>query len=75
MELFRFPVESFPRRHLRLLSCRFVELLTFFGKLACGGVRGLDLVGCWEDREGEVLRVSFFICLCEYMRLQNVETV
>ena len=58
MELFRFPVESLPLRLLRPLSCRFVELLIFFGKLVRGGVRGLGLVGCWEDREGGVLRVS-----------------
>ena len=75
MELFRFPVESLPLRLLRGLSCRFVELLIVFGKLLRGGVRGLGLVGCWEDREGGVLRVSSFICLCEYMGLQDVETV
>jgi len=48
MELFGLPVESLPLRFLRRRSCRFVELVIFFGKL----VRGLSLVGCWEDREG-----------------------
>jgi hypothetical protein len=38
---------SFPLRLLRPLSCRFVELLIFFGKLVRGEVCGLGLVGCW----------------------------
>ena len=66
---------SFPLRLLRPLSCRFVELLIFFGKLVRGGVRGLGFVGCWEDREGGGPEGVFFICLCESMRLQDVETV
>jgi len=57
------------------LPCRFVELLIFFGRLVRGGVRGLGFVGCWEDREGGGPEGVFFICLCESMRLQDVETV
>jgi hypothetical protein len=67
VQLFRFPVESLLLKLLRPLACRFVELLIFLGKLVRGGVRGLGLVGCWEDREGGVLRVS---SLYAHMRLQ-----
>ena len=75
MELFRFPVESLPLRLLRPLSWRFVELLIFFGKLVRGGVRGLGLVGVLGRSGGRGPEGIFFICLCEPMRLQDVETV
>jgi hypothetical protein len=42
------------------LSCRFVQLLNILRKLVRGGVRGLSLVGCWEDREGGLLRYLLF---------------
>jgi len=68
-------LNPFPFDSCGPLSCRFVELLISFWKLVRGGVRGLGLLGCWEDREGAPEGIFFFKCLCEYMRLQDVETV